>query len=564
MAVCVLIAAGMVRAADDPVDKLIAQITSGAKTNSARAAKLLAAGKIMTDQPKVCVVVLEKAVEFGMKSPASPAGCKAAVDALDLLEAEFPDRKDEWAQKRVDACRVRYRTAKTQSEEYAAGREYLTALLAVAKIHEKSGDWTSAATHYRQAGPVDTYTMSGMADDIHGKLKTAEHFAATKKRAAQYAALLKKDPSKASTRALLVKLLVVELNDPARAVEYLNEDMGEMWRTCVPLAAKGIGDLTEAACLELGSWYHKELTKNASPTGKGVLLGRARDYYKKFARLHTTVDVQTFRAKAALTDVEKALAKLNAPPVIRVSGRGGRTLVLSMGRGVTMKFVHIPVGEFLMGKRKATKARHKDEAPQHRVTIGKAFYMGVTEVTQSQYQFVTGKNPSKFKAPLNPLEQVSWGEAAAFCKAMSKRTHRTVRLPTEAQWEYACRAGTTTNFSFGADDDALAAHGWCKANGGQKTHQVALKKPNPAGLYDMHGNVWEWCRDWYDSKFYAKAKSVDPENTTQAKARVIRSGSWSNPSDGARTSSRDKESSGNRKSSIGFRVVVEFGSKKEK
>jgi formylglycine-generating enzyme len=557
MTVCVFLAAAPIRAADESTEKFIAKVIADANTNSAKAAKLLETSKVLTAQPKICTAVLEKAIEFGLKFPATSAGCRTASDALDLLKTVSPDRADEWILKRVDVCAAVYRTARTPADKAPAGRELLTALMTAAKIHEKDGDWKAAARSYRQAVPVNAQAKAGMADELRAKLDAVSHRATMTAKAAQYAASIKQDPAKTTARVMLLKLLVVDLNDPGRAVEYLNDDVNKTWLTCVPLAAKGIDDLAEAACMALGVWYHKELAKTAAPKSKSVLLQRAKEYYRKFVELHAKADMQTSRATVAIANIEKELAQLNAPPAMRLSGAGSKTFSISMGKGVTMKLRRMPGGKFMMGKRKTSKARHKDEAPQHAVMISKGFYIGVTEVTQSQYHVVTGKAPSNFKAPGNPVEQVSWDEASAFCRMLSKRTSLAVRLPTEAQWEYACRAGSTTDFSFGSDNDALAAYAWYSINCGEKTHKVALKKPNPAGLYDMHGNVWEWCRDWYDSKFYRGEKNVDPENTTQGKSRVIRGGSWKNPSDASRSTSRDKESPDKRRSKIGFRIVIE-------
>ena len=241
-------------------------------------------------------------------------------------------------------------------------------------------------------------------------------------------------------------------------------------------------------------------------------------------------------------------------------------LTLDLGNKVTMKLTLIPAGKFVMGSPKTEKGREGDEGPQRHVTISKAFYMGITEVTQSQYESVTGKNPScfKFKGSRNPVETVSWNQATAFCRALKKKTGRSVRLPTEAQWEYACRAGTRTRFSFGKEDKDLAVYGWCNANSrsysGGSPRPVGQKKPNAFGLYDMHGNVWEWCRDWYDEKFYANAKNVDPENTTKSSARVLRGGSWDSNPRFCRAAHRYRRTADFRFSYDGFRVVVVSGS----
>ncbi|MCP4378678.1 MAG: formylglycine-generating enzyme family protein, partial [bacterium] len=238
----------------------------------------------------------------------------------------------------------------------------------------------------------------------------------------------------------------------------------------------------------------------------------------------------------------------------------GKTLILTLGKGVKIKLIRIPAGKFMMGHPKPKKPRRDNKGHQREVTISKAFYMGMTEVTQAQYQSVMCKNPSKFKGSQKPVEMVSWDDAMAFCAAMSKKTGRAVRLPTEAQWEYACRAGTKTLFSFGNDDKDMDAHGWHKDNSDRKTHPVGQKKPNAFGLYDMHGNVWEWCRDYYDDKFYAKAKNVDPENTTKAIYRIFRGGSWLYGPMFCCAAFRGWQSNVSRGDSLGFRVVVVSGS----
>jgi formylglycine-generating enzyme required for sulfatase activity len=189
-------------------------------------------------------------------------------------------------------------------------------------------------------------------------------------------------------------------------------------------------------------------------------------------------------------------------------------LTLDLGGGVTLKLVRIPAGKFMMG----------EGQEQHEVTLSKPFYMGVTEVTQAQYQAVMGTNPSTFKGATNPVEMVSWDDATEFCKKLSEKTRQAVRLPTEAEWEYVCRAGTETIFCFGNADSALGDYAWYKENSGSATHPVGQKKPNAWGLYDMHGNVWEWCADWYGD--YPKAAVTDPQGPASGPFRVLRGGSW--------------------------------------
>jgi formylglycine-generating enzyme required for sulfatase activity len=204
-----------------------------------------------------------------------------------------------------------------------------------------------------------------------------------------------------------------------------------------------------------------------------------------------------------------------------------------------MKFVHIPAGTFTMGSPLTEPSRQKDETP-HRVTITRAFYMSATEVTQRQWQTVMGSNPSHFRNPDAPVERVTWNEIREFLRRID------ARLPTEAEWEYACRAGTTTAYSTGATlRDANYD--------GQSTMPVASFAPNAWGLYDMHGNVWEWCADEHCP--YPDGDARDPFNRCGSPYKVIRGGSWHFGADSARSALRYTHEPHLRGFSIGFRVV---------
>ena len=187
-----------------------------------------------------------------------------------------------------------------------------------------------------------------------------------------------------------------------------------------------------------------------------------------------------------------------------------------------MKFNLIPPGEFVMGSPESEPDRQGNET-QHLVKITKPFYLGVHEVTQAQYERVMGSNPSDEKGPTAPVEQVSWHDAVAFCSKLSKQEGVEYRLPTEAEWEYACRAGTTTAYSFGDDVSQLGEYAWYYDNLEYTTHPVGELKPNAWDLYDMHGNVWEWCQDWYVP--YGNEKVVsDSTGAASGHFRVLRGG----------------------------------------
>jgi formylglycine-generating enzyme required for sulfatase activity/serine/threonine protein kinase len=186
---------------------------------------------------------------------------------------------------------------------------------------------------------------------------------------------------------------------------------------------------------------------------------------------------------------------------------------------INLALKKLPAGKFVMG----------EGSDAHEVSLTKPFYIGVYEVTQEQYQRVMGTNPSFFEGASNPVEDVSWEDAVRFCRKLSelpeeKNAGRVYRLPTEAEWEYACRGGTTTEFSFGDDRSKLGEYAWVDKNSGRATHPVGKKKPNAWGLYDMHGNVWEWCSDWYGD--YPKGAVTDPVGPVNGSLRVRRGGSW--------------------------------------
>jgi formylglycine-generating enzyme required for sulfatase activity len=201
---------------------------------------------------------------------------------------------------------------------------------------------------------------------------------------------------------------------------------------------------------------------------------------------------------------------------------------------IGMKLALIPAGEFLMGCPDSDRSGVASEQPQHRVRITRSFYFGVYEVTQGEYQRVLGSNPSRFKGDARlPVETVSWQDAMTFCERLSalpaeRSAGRVYRLPTEAEWEYACRAGSATIYSFGDSEWSLGKYAWYDSNSGRKTHPVGQKRPNAWGLYDMHGNVWEWCSDWYDVSYYASSPEDDPTGSVKAISRVLRGGSWLN------------------------------------
>jgi len=218
-------------------------------------------------------------------------------------------------------------------------------------------------------------------------------------------------------------------------------------------------------------------------------------------------------------------------------------------------FIRLEPGEFMMGSPENEIGRGEHEM-RHRVTLTKTCLLAVTQVTQAQWSALMPTNPSCFKGNDRPVETVSWDEATKFCEALSRTEGRRYRLPTEAEWEYACRAGTTTRFHAGDGERALADAAWYEANSGKQTHGVALKEPNAWGFHDMHGNVWEWCFDQLGG--YPTLPVTDPQGAIVGSSRILRGGSWNDPGRCCRAAYRNGDARAYRRNTIGFRLALDL------
>lgn len=233
---------------------------------------------------------------------------------------------------------------------------------------------------------------------------------------------------------------------------------------------------------------------------------------------------------------------------------------VEISNAIGMKLKLIPAGSFQMG----SDDGEPDEKPVHEVRITRPFYLGVYEVTNVQWKTVMGSVPSNWKNDEWPVGQITWTQAEEFCKQLSilpaeKAAGRVYRLPTEAEWEYACRAGTATHFSFGQDGGRLSDYAWFGGNAGNQTHPVGQKKPNPWGLYDMHGNAWEWCSDWYHS--YPVSVVSDPIGPAGSSARVSRGGGWRFDVGSCRSARRDSKDPSYHDDARGLRVALTASNK---
>ena len=303
--------------------------------------------------------------------------------------------------------------------------------------------------------------------------------------------------------------------------------------------------------------------------GEAVSVRQALENLRTFLDVRLPVNSGASQSGASNLDLT-AQSRLRAPVVVELGG------------GVTLELIEIPGGTFWMGS--PDGVGEKNERPRHQVTVA-PFLIGTYPVTQAQWQAVMGSNPSDFKGADRPVEQVSWNACQEFLKKLNA-THPlplprgeqhgipllggagggssplgrgegwVFRLPTEAEWEYACRAGSETIYSFGDDPAQLGTYAWFSDNSGSQTHPVGQKSPNAFGLYDMHGNVWEWCADtWHGNYTGAPTDGSAYGSLGDVKAKLLRGGSWYGPPNNVRGADRSRGVPDSQNNSIGFRVV---------
>lgn len=271
----------------------------------------------------------------------------------------------------------------------------------------------------------------------------------------------------------------------------------------------------------------------------------------------TTPPLQTFSFEVVTTDATGSITnRRNA---------SAKYFTEDLGNGVLLEMVEIPGGTFMMGSPANEAERDSDESPKHQVTVP-SFCMGKYELTQAQYQAIMGNNPANFKGNNRPVENVSWDDAVAFCQKLSQRTGKKYRLPSEAEWEYACRAGTTTPFYFGESitpelvnyDGNYPYASAPKGQYRQQTTDVGTFPPNAFGLYDMHGNVLEWCQDDYQENYINAPTDGSASTVLSATYKLLRSGSWYAYARNCRSAFRGGGLRGDRYDHCGFRVVSSF------
>jgi formylglycine-generating enzyme required for sulfatase activity len=354
-------------------------------------------------------------------------------------------------------------------------------------------------------------------------------------------------PTAAYRNQLLLRVLKLENSSSVgfRLVREVAVDSVAVEKAAAVAAALAKGDWKAVLELEPNNWSGLRLKVAAA-----VEVALAKDDWKAVLELEPN-NWSGLRLKVAAEKAAEKAAILAGDPITNT---------------FHMTFNKIPTGTFMMGSPE-TEENREDGETQHQVTISKAFYMQTTEVTQAQWKALMGTEPWRGKSyvkegPNYAAAYVSWDDAVAYCEKLSKQEGKTYRLPTEVEWEYACRAGTKTTWNFGNNENELSSHAWYRENaldiGEEYAHQVGLKKPNAFGLYDMHGNVWEWCHDYFEEDYYKQSPKQDPTGPTRGSFRVLRGGSWYLSTRVTRSAGRNSFGAGYRHYYNGFRVVREL------
>ena len=289
----------------------------------------------------------------------------------------------------------------------------------------------------------------------------------------------------------------------------------------------------------------------------GVLVGNHNVEIRKsgYATSRQTVTIsegQTASISGSLTST----ASTSGTNVLSSSSSSpsGNTITIPVKNGISIEMVKVEAGSFNMGATPEMQVPYEVEKPVHRVTLTNNYYIGKYEVTQALWKIVMGSNPSNFKGDNLPVENVSWNNCQKFISKLNKLTGKSFRLPTEAEWEFAARGGNKSRGYLYSGSNAIGDVAWYEGNSSFMTHAVGTKQPNELGIYDMTGNVWEWCQDWYDS--YSSSPQTNPTGAVSGSYRVDRGGSWNCLARSCRASCRDRCTPDYRNNSCGLRLVL--------
>ena len=488
----------------------------------ALAKEILAIAKTSTNQSGLLTLLCDTTHDLSAKHP---EGFSTAIESQQLL-AEHVEEKRNAAREKLIILLTKQSTAGKPEEREAAGEALIDLLTTMGDEKIEKKQYTEATGDYRRAVTVATQKKSASLEDVKAKLEFATARDRGVKNLARLQEKLLKDANDSATAEEIVKIYVIEFDDPASAVPYLNRVKDEQLKKMVVLAAMGVLKADGDASLAIGEWY-LSLSQSGGSANTRAMLTRAMACLKHSRDQLNQGALARTKADGLLKDVESKLKT--------IGGKNAATLTNS----VRMKFVRVAGGEFMMGEVGTAK----------RMVIANEFYIGLTEVTQGQWKAVMETEPWKGKENVKegdafPASYITWDDALEFCIRIGKKEKRTYRLPLEMEWEYACRAGTSTGWSFGNNVRDLDDHGWHRGNAENKgekfPHRVATKKANPWGLFDMHGNVWEWCQeDFSDGR------------------KVIRGGAWSFDAEPwSRSAYQASNPRGFPNFYIGFRVIL--------
>ena len=289
----------------------------------------------------------------------------------------------------------------------------------------------------------------------------------------------------------------------------------------------------------------------------GVLVGNHNVEIRKsgYATSRQTVTISEGQTASISGSLTSSTSSSNANTLSSSgSSLSGNALTIPVKNGISIEMVKVEAGSFNMGATPEMQAPYEVEKPVHRVTLTNNYYIGKYEVTQALWQAVMGSNPSHFKGDDLPVEQVSWNDCQDFISKLNAMTGKRFRLPSEAEWEYAARGGNKSRGYQYSGSNTIGDVAWCDGNSSSMTHAVGTKQPNELGIYDMAGNVWEWCQDWFDS--YSSSPQTNPTGAVSGSYRVCRGGSWIFSARNCRSSSRSNGTPVFRDGNLGLRLVL--------
>ncbi len=441
------------------------------------------------------------------------------------------------------------RRTQAEKEEEKARQEQLKSLYNKGKLAAKSQDWQTAIAAFQEVIALDskykdTANLLASAEVEWKKIEDA------KKQEAQlaelYAKAVKANKDKNWTQ-------VISICQEIRTIDLDYKDVATLFdaaQTNLLQQEKAAREEEERKEREKLEKKRREKELREKEAKKAEQMERREDVWENSKQI---VDIKTTMYMKGRKEIEKSrflgLGKKKELVFDLVEKEVVNQIEIRQN-SIGMKFALIPAGEFMMGSKEFDWAK-----PVHKVTISKPFYLGVYPVTQREWKEVMGNNPSYFKGDNLPGEQISWYDVQEFIKKLNEKENTNkYSLPSEAEWEYAARAGTTTTYSFGDDESALGDYAWYAENSSSKTHDVGQKKSNPWGLYDMHGNVWEWVQDMYHYSYY----DVPTDGSAWEKDgsyRVVRGGSWNYDAGHCRSAYRDSLDPGGRSRGLGFRLL---------